>query len=119
MVQSNLIKKVYRSRIKGLANSISVFSINMVMKKDTFKYLNHNIYYFGKEGVWDIINYQPEEWPSGFALFFSTSSKQNGFAEGVTLMTYMRYEKTHLIPCWMSKAGADRMSSSKKRKQRS
>jgi all-trans-retinol 13,14-reductase len=93
LVESDLIKKVYRTRIKGLANSISVFSINMVMKKNSFKYLNHNIYYFGKDDVWDIITYKPEEWPSGFALFCSTSSKQNGFADGVTLMTYMRFEE--------------------------
>jgi all-trans-retinol 13,14-reductase len=93
LVESDLIKKAYRTRIKGLENSISVFSVNLVMKKDTFKYLNHNIYFLGKEGAWDIINYKPEEWPSGFALFFSTSSKQNGFADGVTIMTYMRYQE--------------------------
>ncbi|HLZ15647.1 MAG TPA: NAD(P)/FAD-dependent oxidoreductase, partial [Cyclobacteriaceae bacterium] len=46
MIESDLIKKIYRSRIKGLANSISVFSVNIVMKKNKFKYLNHNIYYF-------------------------------------------------------------------------
>lgn len=93
LVESDLIKKAYRSRIKGLENSISVFSINIVMKKNSFKYLNHNIYYLGKEGAWDIINYKPEEWPSGFALFFSTSSSQNGFADGITIMTYMRYQE--------------------------
>ncbi|HEV8512349.1 MAG TPA: NAD(P)/FAD-dependent oxidoreductase, partial [Cyclobacteriaceae bacterium] len=94
LVESDLIKKIYRTRIKGLQNSISVFSINIVMKKNSFKYLNHNIYYFEKEDVWGLIDYKPEEWPSGFALFFSASSKQNGFADGITLMTYMRYEET-------------------------
>src|SRR6185369_3932342 len=94
LVASELIKKIYRTRLKGLANSISVFSINIVMNKNSFKYLNHNIYYFEKEDVWGSINYKPEEWPSSFALFFSTTSKQNEFAEGVTLMTYMRYEET-------------------------
>ncbi len=93
ILESDLIKNLYRKRIKSLENSISVFSINMVMKKNTFKYLNYNIYFSGKEGAWDIINYKPEEWPSGFALFCSASSKQNGFADGVTLMTYMRYEE--------------------------
>jgi all-trans-retinol 13,14-reductase len=93
LVESSIIKKAYRTRIKELENSISVFSVNMVMKKDMYKYLNHNIYFLGKEGAWDIINYASEEWPCGFALFFSTSSKQNGFADGVTIMTYMRYQE--------------------------
>jgi len=94
LVESDLIKKIYRTRIKGLENSISVFSINIVMKKNSYRYLNHNIYCFGKDDVWSIIDYKPEEWPSGFALFFSASSRQSEFAEGITLMTYMRYEET-------------------------
>jgi len=47
MTESDLIKKAYRNRIKSLDNSISVFSLNIVMKKNTFKYRNHNIYFYG------------------------------------------------------------------------
>jgi all-trans-retinol 13,14-reductase len=94
MVDSNVIKKIYRTRIKGLVNSISVFTVNIVMKKNSYRYQNHNIYYFANDDVWSLIDYKPEEWPSGFALFFSTSKYQNEFAEGITLMTYMRYEET-------------------------
>lgn len=93
LVQSDLIKKAYRNRIKGLSNTISVFSINIVMKKNSFKYLNHNYYFFGQEDVWTIIENGPDQWPGGFALYFSASSKQNGYAEGVTLLAYMRYEE--------------------------
>lgn len=93
LVESDIIKKIYRTRIKALENSISVFSINIVMKKDSYKYLNHNIYCFGKEDVWSIIDYKPEEWPCGFALFFSASSHHTEYADGVTVMTYMRYEE--------------------------
>jgi all-trans-retinol 13,14-reductase len=94
LVESDLIKKIYRTRLKSLPNSISVFSINIVMKRNTFQYQNHNLYYYGRDDVWGLIDYQPEEWPNGFALFYSASSKQNGFADGITLMTYMRYEET-------------------------
>jgi all-trans-retinol 13,14-reductase len=93
MTDSDLIKKAYRNRIKSLDNSISVFSLNIVMKKNTFKYRNHNIYYYGNENVWSGVHYKPEDWPPGFALFFSTSSRQNGYADGITLMTYMHYEE--------------------------
>jgi all-trans-retinol 13,14-reductase len=93
LVESDLIRKAYRNRIKGLPNTVSVFSINIVMKKNTFKYRNHNYYFFGQDDVWTIIDRKPEEWPGGFALYFSASSKQNGYAEGVTLLSYMRYEE--------------------------
>jgi all-trans-retinol 13,14-reductase len=94
MTKTDMIKKAYRHRIAGLANSISVFSINMVMKKNSFKYQNNNIYYFEKGDVWGGIDYRPEEWPNGFALFWSTRSKQDEYADGLTLMTYMNYEET-------------------------
>ncbi len=90
--QSELLKKAYRNRLKSLENSISVFSVNLVMKKDSFPYKNHNVYYYHSDNVWSTVNYKPEEWPGGFAMFFSTSSHQNGYADGITLMTYMRYE---------------------------
>ena len=93
MTASDLLKKAYRNRLKSLDNSISMFSLNIVMKKNTFKYRNHNIYFYGNDNVWSGIHYKPEDWPPGFALFFTTSSSQNGYADGITLMTYMHYEE--------------------------
>jgi all-trans-retinol 13,14-reductase len=92
ITESDLIKKVYRNRIKSLENSISTFYLNIVMKENAFKYANHNYYYFVETDVWSVVNYAPENWPNGFALFFSASSKSKEYADGVTLMTYMRYE---------------------------
>jgi len=93
MAQSSLIKKVYRNRIQNLENSISTFMVNVVLKKKSFPYKNHNVYYFQKDDVWSAIHYSPDEWPSGFALFYSTRSDQDEWADGITLMTYMRYEE--------------------------
>ncbi|CAN5546330.1 NAD(P)/FAD-dependent oxidoreductase [soil metagenome] len=93
MTDSPLIKKVYRNRIKGLENSISVFYANVVMKKDSFRHLNHNYYYFEEENPWSVLNYTKENWPAGFAMFFTTSSKISPFTEGVTVMGYMRFDE--------------------------
>jgi all-trans-retinol 13,14-reductase len=93
LVHSELIKKVYRTRIKSLENSISTFLVNIVMKPKTFPYKNHNLYYYDQDGVWDVINYTQESWPGGFALFFSTRTHQDEWADGITLMAYMRIEE--------------------------
>lgn len=93
LVQSEVIKKAYRNRMTNLENSISVFSINIVLHKKSFPYRNHNIYFFNVDDVWCGTKYKPEEWPCGFAAFFSTRSNQDEFADGITLMTYMRYEE--------------------------
>ena len=92
MIESPIIKKAYRNRIKSLENSISTFYANVVMKKDSFKHLNHNYYYFEQEDPWGVLNYTQENWPLGFALFFTTSARDEEYTEGVTVMAYMRFE---------------------------
>ncbi len=92
ITESAIIKKVYRNRIKSLENSISTFYANVVMKKNTFKHRNHNYYYFEQEDPWGVLNYTQENWPLGFALFYTTSSHEEEFTEGVTVMAYMRFD---------------------------
>jgi all-trans-retinol 13,14-reductase len=93
MTDSEQIKKPFRNRIKNLANSISVFYINVVMKENCFKYANRNYYFFNTENAWDTLTYEESTWPAGYAMYFAASSSQSEFAEGVTLMTYMRFEE--------------------------
>lgn len=91
MTASDMIKKAYRSRIKGLDNSISSFYVNVVLKKNSMKYVNHNYYYFAENDAWCVLNYTDENWPRGYALFYTASSKGTEYTEAVTLMTYMRF----------------------------
>ena len=39
-----------------------------------------------------MLNYTEENWPQGYALFYTASSKNTRFADAITLMTYMRFE---------------------------
>ena len=93
MTESDMIKNVYRSRLKSLENTTSVFYVNVVMKKNSFKYLNSNIYYFAQDDAWCADKYTDETWPQGYALFYVPSSRSDEFAEGVTIMSYMRIEE--------------------------
>lgn len=93
ITESSLIKNAYRNRIGNLENSISSFSLNIVFKKNKFRYFNQN-YYYHKEGqIWNMGNYTQENWPLGYAIFFPASSDSKEFAEGMTIFTYMRYEE--------------------------
>lgn len=92
MTESDLIKKAFRSRLKSLDNSISTFYVNVVLKKNTLKYINHNYYYFAENNAWCVLNYTEENWPRGYAMFFAASSKSDEYADAVTLMTYMRIQ---------------------------
>lgn len=92
MTQSDLIKKAYRSRLKSLDNSVSTFYINIVLKKNTMKYLNFNTYFFVENDTWAVANYTEENWPKGFALFFTAEEEGSEYAHGVTVMTYMQFQ---------------------------
>ena len=92
MTESDMLKKAYRTRLQSLDNSISTFYVNVVLKKNRLKYINHNYYYFAENDAWCVLNYTEENWPRGYALFFSASSRGDGeYAEAVTLMTYMHF----------------------------
>ncbi len=88
-----LIKNAYRNRLKGLENSVSAFTLNVVFKKDSFKYFKHN-YYCGKEGyVWTTAEHTEENWPLGYAIFCGASSKSPEYADGLSILSYMRFEE--------------------------
>jgi len=93
MTETNLIKPAYRSRVKDLENTISSFIINIVFNKEAFPYLKHNFYYHKEGQVWNMTEYTEQNWPLGYALFFSASSKSDVYAESMTILAYMKFDE--------------------------
>lgn len=93
MTESDMIKKAFKTRLKSLENSISVFYVNVVLKKNRFPYLNHNYYYFDTNDAWAVQDYNDDTWPRGYAMFVAASSKSEEWADGLSLMTYMRFDE--------------------------
>lgn len=93
ITESTMFRNAYRSRLKSLESTISVFYANVVLKKNSFKYLNSNIYCYAEEDPWCVLNYTEDNWPQGYAVFYVPSSKESEFAEGVTIMSYMRMDE--------------------------
>jgi len=93
ITETDLIKKAYRNRLKSIQNTISSFTINIVFKKDSFPYFKHN-YYCCKEGsVWTTADYNEDNWPLGYAVFVGASSRSPEFSEGMSILSYMKYEE--------------------------
>ena len=93
MTDTPLIKKAYRHRHQGLENSISSFSLHVVLKEKSFRYIPRNVYYHREGCAWTMADYTPDNWPLGYALFFSPSRTFPEFAASLTIMTYMKYEE--------------------------
>lgn len=93
ITQTEIIRTAYRKRLKSLENSISSFTINIVFKKNTFKYFKHNYYCHNDGCIWTVANYTEENWPLGYALFMPATSRSGEYAEAMTLLTYMKYDE--------------------------
>ena len=93
MLDSPLIRNVYRNRLHALPNTISAFVLNIVFRKNSFPYRRHNYYYHKSGHAWDMADYTADNWPLGYAIYLTRSSKENVWSEGMTIFTYMRFEE--------------------------
>lgn len=93
MIDSPAIRNAYRHRLKSLKHTISSFCVHIIFKERTFRYINNNYYYFKEGHVWTMPDYTEEEWPPGYALFFTHSAKSKEFADAMTIFSYMKYEE--------------------------
>jgi all-trans-retinol 13,14-reductase len=92
MTDSPLIRPATRKRAEGLQHTISAFILNIVFKKDHFPYIRYNYYYQSPGSVWEMDQYPENDWPLGYAIYLTPGAK-NGFAKGMTIFAYMRYEE--------------------------
>jgi all-trans-retinol 13,14-reductase len=92
MTESSLIRPATRKRIESLPNTVSAFILNIVFRKGQFPYIRHNYYYQESGSVWEMDAYDNENWPLGYAIYPTPGSK-NGYASGMTIFAYMRYEE--------------------------
>ena len=93
LIPEGKIRKSYRSRLNNLDNTISAFSVYIVLKKKQIPYLNKNYYYYKTKNVWGVDNYGKGEWPQGLMLYFAADKENPEYAESVTVITYMKFEE--------------------------
>ncbi len=88
------MRKSYVNRINSIKSMISAFSIYIVFKPKTFKYINHNYYHFKNPNrVWDAQEYSDSSWPEGYMLSMGVSDKQDEWSRNLTAMAYMKFDE--------------------------
>ncbi len=93
MIDSSLIRPAYRKRIKGLQQTISTFMLNLVLKAGTVPMRHHNIYWHASDDVWAATDYKPADWPANYAAFFTEDEQNPGYAESLSVLSYMHYDE--------------------------
>jgi len=88
------MRKSYVNRINRIKSMISVFSLYIVFKPKTFKYLNYNYYHFKNYSrVWDAQEYTQSSWPEGYMLSMGVRKDQDEWSSNLTAMAYMKFEE--------------------------
>lgn len=94
LIKNYPVRKSYLKRINESEDTISSFSLYITLKPGSFPYLNKNYYHYKDESkVWDSIDYRPENWPESYMVSFNAKNENDVWAEGISILTYMRYEE--------------------------
>jgi len=88
------MRKSSVNRINSIKSMISAFSIYIVFKPKTFKYINHNYYHFKNHNrVWDAQDYTESSWPEGYMLSMGVRKDQDEWSSNLTAMAYMKFDE--------------------------
>jgi len=93
MMPEKKLRKVFRNRILNMENTMSMFSIYVVMKPKTQPFWNYNYYYFDNKDTWITDIYDKSNWPQAFFMFSQLAQAKQKFADGIVIMTYMSYDE--------------------------
>ncbi|MFB9078153.1 phytoene desaturase family protein [Flavobacterium procerum] len=86
-------RKAFFNRIQDLEDVISAFSLYIVFKPESFKYINHNFYHFkNSSDVWTAQEYDENSWPKSYMASMNASKREEIWAEGMTFLAYMKYK---------------------------
>ncbi len=94
LVGTDKFRKSYTNRIEQIESTVSAFSLHIVFKPNTFKYINHNLYHFKDYNrVWNGHDYTEKTWPESYMVSMGVKKNMDGWADQLTAITYMRYEE--------------------------
>ncbi len=94
LVGIDKFRKSYTNRIEQIESTVSAFSLHIVFKPNTFKYINHNLYHFKDHNrVWNGHDYTEKTWPESYMVSMGVKKNMDGWADQLTAITYMRYEE--------------------------
>ncbi len=93
LIGKDHFKPSFYNRFQRARHTLSSFSVHIVCKPNSFPYLNHNVYHHTTDHVWAKPDYTQNEWPLQFMLCTPATSKSDEFADGISIMTYMRFDE--------------------------
>lgn len=87
-----VLPKSYRERLNEIPNTYSAFTLNIKLKPNTFKYINHTSYYMSKyDEVWSF-DRKDKEWPLGFLYMTPPEIEQGEYSNKMIITAPMVWD---------------------------
>lgn len=94
ILKTDALRKSYIKRIKNIKSTIAAFSLHVVLKPNTFRYKNYNVYHYKSEdSVWSSQNYTNESWPESYMISMGPKTNNDIWADNFTALAYMNYDE--------------------------
>lgn len=93
LVDSHLLRPVYRLRINNMANTVGAFTVYLKFKPQTVSYMNHNLYYYTTDHTWGCERYTQSTWPESLLYMHFCDEPDPVFARTGEIIAYMRFEE--------------------------
>jgi len=93
LVEPGTMRKSFGSRISGLQDTMGMFTLYLVFRKDTIPYAHFNHYHFNQDNVWVASDYDQARWPQNYLFMNTATSNSDRFAESASIITYMDYSE--------------------------
>lgn len=88
ITDSRLLRPAYRQRIQSLEQTASGYMLNLVLQPGMVPHRNHNLYWH-RTGDALAATETKGLWPETYALYFVEDRKHPGYAESLSILTYM------------------------------
>lgn len=89
IVDDSVFNEAYKSRIRDINNTNSVFSLYLRFKDETVPYLNSNFYGFQSVTPWEMSGKVDDKWPNGYLYMHHCHEKDAKFAKSGVILSYM------------------------------
>jgi all-trans-retinol 13,14-reductase len=93
MVEPGTFRKTYSNRIRGLGDTMGMFTLYLVFKKNTVPYARHNFYHYNQNNVWVASDYHPQHWPQNYLFMNTATSDGEQYARSASVITYMDFNE--------------------------
>lgn len=93
LVDGHAFTNAYKTRLKSIPNTISVFSLYLRFKDNAMPYMNHNFYGYGQHSPWEVEGNLDSAWPMGYLYMHHCYDNDSQFAKGGVVLSYLSSEE--------------------------